>query len=347
MQKPPPNCVILAAGRGTRMISRIPKIAHPIMGKPMVHYVVAAASQMAADRIIIVTGHEREMVESLLRNERVLFAVQAEQRGTAHALLTAEGSLTDGDVLVLYGDVPLIEASTLRAFVESFKESEGIIFMTTEVDRPEGYGRVIVDPNGEIADIVEESEATDEIKRIRVINTGICMIRRDRLPMARSVEANNRKGEYYLTDICKIAKSRGVRVKAFLHRNASEVLGINTRKELLEAGLIMRNRILDRHMEMGVTITDRTVYIEDDVIIGQDTTILPHSYISGKTEIGQDVTIGPSVTISNCVVGKGSVIESFVSLRGAVVQEGARIESFTRIAEPSGYASPGKKERGE
>ena len=343
MQPPPLNCVILAAGKGTRMLSKIPKIAHPIMGKPMVHHVVAAASQMAAERIIVVMGHERERVENLLKNEKVVFAMQTEQRGTAHALLTAERFLGDGDVLVLYGDVPLIQASTLRALVESLRDSDGIIFMTTEVDQPEGYGRVIAGPNGEITDIVEDSEASEDVKGIKVINTGICVIRRDRLPLVKMVEPNNRKGEYYLTDICRIAGARGVVVKAYLHGSSSEVLGINTRRELQEVGLIMRNRILDRHMEGGVTIADRTVYIEGDVAIGRDTTILPYSYIAGKTEIGEDVTIGPHVTIDSCVIGRGSVIESFTSLKGATVPEGGRIKSFSRIAAPPGTAEQSER----
>jgi bifunctional UDP-N-acetylglucosamine pyrophosphorylase/glucosamine-1-phosphate N-acetyltransferase len=331
MHTPPLNCVILAAGKGTRMVSKIPKIAHPIMGKPMIQHVVAASRQAAADRTIVVTGYERETVENLLKDEQVLFALQAEQRGTAHALLSAGSLLLDGDVLVLYGDVPLMRAATLRAFLKFFKESEGIVFMTTEVANPEGYGRVIIDAEDGIADIVEDVEADDQIKRIRIINTGICMIRRDRLRMVEEVEPNNRKGEYYLTDVCKIAKASGVRVKAYLHRDSSEVLGINTRRELQEAGLTMRNRILDRHMERGVTIADRTVYIEDEVVIGRDTTVLPYSHIAGKTEIGEDVIIGPHVTIDDCVIGRGAVIDSFVSLKGATVPEGGRIESFSGL----------------
>jgi bifunctional UDP-N-acetylglucosamine pyrophosphorylase / glucosamine-1-phosphate N-acetyltransferase len=326
------NCVILAAGKGTRMASKVPKIAHPIMGKPMVCHVVATARQLGAGRTIVVTGHEREMVQNILRDEKVTLAVQAEQKGTAHALLTAESFLSDGAILVLYGDVPLIQASTLQAFLEFFDRSEGIVFMTTAMDRPEGYGRVIVGAGDEIIDIVEESEATPEIKRIGVINTGICLIRHDLLSLVKTVTPNNRKGEYYLTDICKVAKVEGVPVKAYLHSDSSEVLGINTRKELQEVNLIMRNRILDRHMKGGVTITDRTVYIEGDVTIGRDTTIFPWSYIAGKTEIGEDATIGPHTSIHDSVIEKAAVIEPFVSLDGAIIGEGAVVRSFSRIA---------------
>jgi bifunctional UDP-N-acetylglucosamine pyrophosphorylase/glucosamine-1-phosphate N-acetyltransferase len=330
MQMSQHSCVILAAGKGTRMVSKIPKIAHPIMGKPMVCHVVAAARQLESQRIVVVTGHERGAVENVLRDENVVFALQSEQKGTAHALLTTESLLGDGDVLVLYGDVPLIQASTLQAFVEFFRQSEGITFMTTEADHPEGYGRVLIGRDAEIIDIVEDREASDDVKKVNVINTGICMIRRDLLSLVKAVTPDNSKGEYYLTDICKIAKSNGIGAKAYHHRNSSEVLGINTRKELQEVNLIMRRRILDRHMAAGVTIEDATVYIEDDVVIGQDTTILPYSYIAGKARIAEDVTIGPHVKIENCAIGRGAVIESFVSLTGARVAPGERVRSFSR-----------------
>lgn len=331
MQKSQFNCVVLAAGKGTRMVSKIPKIAHPIMGKPMVRHVVAAARAAGAKTIVVVTGHERQTVEDILRNDDVRFALQAEQKGTAHALLCAESQLDDGDILVLCGDVPLIQPPTLSRFLEFFQGSEGVCFMTTEVARPEGYGRVIIGDNDEILDIVEESDAAPETKRIRIINTGICMIRRSLLPLVKAVTPNNRKGEYYLTDICKIAREKGVRVTSYLHEDSTEVLGINTRKELQDVGMIMRNRILDRHMESGVTIADRTVYVEDEVTIGRDTAIHPYSYISGKTEIGEETTIGPHVTIKSCVIGKGAVIEGFVSMEGVTVEEGTRVPSFNRM----------------
>jgi bifunctional UDP-N-acetylglucosamine pyrophosphorylase / glucosamine-1-phosphate N-acetyltransferase len=325
------NCVILAAGKGTRMVSKMAKIVHPIMGKPMVCHVVAAAHGLGVQRTIVVTGHEREAVEHVLRDEKVTFAVQTEQKGTAHALLATQAFLGDNDVLILYGDVPLIRSATLEAFVKFFQESDGIAFMATRVDRPDGYGRVVIGPEDEIMDIVEDSEATGDIRKIHVINTGICMIRHDLLSLVRAITPDNRKGEYYLTDICKIARNKGICVRAYLHDDPAEVLGINTRKELQEVNLLMRNRILDRHMESGVTIADRTAYIEGDVVIGRDTTVFPFSYITGKTEIGEDATIGPHVTIHDSVIGRGAAVESFAFLKGATVAEGARIGSHSRI----------------
>jgi bifunctional UDP-N-acetylglucosamine pyrophosphorylase / glucosamine-1-phosphate N-acetyltransferase len=325
------NCVILAAGKGTRMVSKLPKIAHPIMGKPMVRYVVAAARELTPRKIVVVTGHEHALVEECLRDDNVEFALQAEQKGTAHALLSAEKMLADGDILVLYGDVPLMTAATLQAFLRAFDASDGIAFMTTEVERSDGYGRVIVGDAGEILDIIEDNDATGAVRDIRIINTGICMIRRDRLSLVKAVTPNDKKGEYYLTDICKIARDRGIKVLSYLHGSPNEVLGINTRLELSEAGQLVRNAILDAHMAQGVTIADRSVYIEADVQIASDTVISPYCYITGKTSIGGDTVIGPHVIIKDSVVGAGAYIEGFAYLDGAKIQDGARVPTFTRI----------------
>jgi bifunctional UDP-N-acetylglucosamine pyrophosphorylase/glucosamine-1-phosphate N-acetyltransferase len=328
------NCVILAAGKGTRMVSKLPKIAHPIMGKPMVRYVVAAARELAPARIVVVTGHEHERVEESLAEDvragDVALALQADQKGTAHALLTAEEKLADGDILVLYGDVPLMKAATLQAFAQAFGKSDGIAFMTTEVERPEGYGRVIVNSAGEIEDIVEDNEATGAVRDIRIINTGICMIRRDNLALVKAVQPNNKKGEYYLTDICKIAKEKGMKVLSYLHGQANEVLGINTRRELLDANLLVRNAILDGHMAQGVTIMDRGVYIEAEVRIGSDTAVAPGCYITGRTVIGSDSVIGPNSVIRDTVIGSGVRVEGNVYLEGTTIEDGARVPAFTR-----------------
>ncbi|MGD0232079.1 MAG: bifunctional UDP-N-acetylglucosamine diphosphorylase/glucosamine-1-phosphate N-acetyltransferase GlmU [Syntrophorhabdales bacterium] len=325
------NCVILAAGKGTRMRSKTPKIAHPIMGRPMIRYVVETAQSLLPQRVVVVTGHGKTLVEDCLDGAGVAFAHQAEQKGTAHALLTAEDLLGPGDILVLYGDVPLIRASTLHAFIESFRKSEGIAFMTTEPERPDGYGRVILDDSGRIIDIVEESEATDDVRQVRVINTGLCMIRRDLLPLVAAVSPDNTKGEYYLTDICTHARRHGITVAAFAHGDAVEVLGINTRRELLDANLAVRHAILDRHMDNGVTMADRSPYIEADVTIGPDTVISPYCYITGRTEIGQDVFVGPHVVIKDSVLEDGVSIEGFTSLDGVRAGQGAKIGPFTRI----------------
>ncbi len=325
------NCVILAAGKGTRMRSKLPKVAHPIMGKPMIRYAVETARSLNAEKVIVTTGYGKEIVEGCLEGADVAFAYQEEQKGTAHALLSAAPLLGSGDVLVLYGDVPLIKSSTLTAFMEFFAESEGIVFMTTQVDDPSGYGRVITDNRGGIVDIVEESEAEEDVRAIKVVNTGICMIRRNVLPLVEAITPDNRKGEFYLTDICKTAGRQGIRARAFLYKNASEVLGVNTRKDLLEANAMVRNAILDRHMENGVAIVDRSAYIEDDVTIGADTVVSSYCYLKGKTQIGEDVFIGPHTVIKDSIIENDVSIEGFTSLDTVRAGVGAKIGPFSRM----------------
>ena len=318
------NIVILAAGKGKRMLSARPKVLHEVVGKPMLHYVVEEARKLSPSSIVVVTGHEKALVEAKFQDAGVLFAEQKEQKGTAHALLAAEGLLGDGDVLVLYGDVPLISAATLRAFLVFFETSQGVAFMTTEVNNPDGYGRMIMEGD-EIREIVEDADADESQKRIREINTGICMLPREVLPLAKEIRADNAKGEYYLTDICTVARARGIRVRGYHHADAHEVLGINTRKDLLEANRIMRERICERHMEQGVTLLGDSIYIEQDVRIGKDTVIFPFSYLQGTTRVGERASIGPHVVIRDSELGDDVTVEPFCSLNRVAVEPGTRI----------------------
>jgi bifunctional UDP-N-acetylglucosamine pyrophosphorylase / glucosamine-1-phosphate N-acetyltransferase len=327
---PQRNVVILAAGKGTRMKSARAKIMHEIMGKPMIAYVIERAKELDPAKIIVVIGHEKETVEAYLRESGVTIVVQEEQKGTAHALLAAAPHLDDGDVLVLYGDVPLITMETLIEFSKAFEAADGIAFMTTEVDDPTGYGRMILEGNA-VLHIVEDADANEIQKKIRVINTGICMLRHDMLELARAVTPNNAKGEYYLTDICHIARQRRHWVLAHHHADAEEVLGINTRRDLLKANVTMRHKILDRLMEDGVSILDRDTYVDDTVRIGRDTIIYPHSFISGKTIIGEGVLVGPYVVIKDSVLADGVFIEGFSSLDGVTAEADVKIGPFSRL----------------
>ena len=188
--------------------------------------------------------------------------------------------------------------------------------MVTDVADPRGYGRVIME-DGMIRRIVEENDATEEQKKIATINTGICIIPRPAFDYLKVITPDNRKGEYYLTDICAIAQKEGRQVRAYHHANAPEVLGINTRKELLGANATMRDRILDRLMEQGVTLLDRNIYVEGQVTVGKDTIIYPNSYLTGNTVIGEDVTVGPNCVIHNSILKDNVVVEGFVNMDGA------------------------------
>ena len=324
------NVVILAAGKGERMVSGKSKVMHEVMGKPMIGHVVERAREIVSSEIVVVVGFGREKVEPYLNNYGVKCSVQTEQKGTAHALLSAEEFLGRGDVLVLYGDVPLIETSTLEDFVTFSQGAESIAFLTTEVDDPSGYGRVKMEGN-EIKEIVEDADATAEEKAIKEINTGICIIPEVHLPLLKIIEANNKKGEYYMTDICKVAGKQGIAVKGRHHPRSAEVLGINSRRELLEANLTMRDRILYSHMQKGVTLIGKDVYVESGVSIGKDTTLFPNIYLMGKTTIGENVSIGPNTVIKNSRIDDNVQIEGFTVMEGAVVKEGAIIGPFSRI----------------
>ena len=324
------NVVILAAGKGERMVSSKSKVMHRIMGKPMIGHVVERAGALSPEEVAVVVGFGREQIEDYLKDEKVDFSLQAEQKGTAHALLTTEGLLKDGPVLVLYGDVPLIEDSTLTDFLGFFEQTREITFMVTDVENPKGYGRVVIE-DGLISRIVEENDASEEQKRITTINTGICIFPRSAFNYLKAITPDNRKGEYYLTDICGIAQKEGRQVHAYHHRNAAEVLGINTRRELLEANLTMRDRILNQLMEQGVTLLDRNIYIETQVTIGKDTVIHPNCYLTGNTVIGEDVTIGPNCVIHNSTLKNNVVVEGFVNMDGAEIEEGAILGPFSRF----------------
>ncbi len=324
------SVVILAAGKGERMRSNKPKVMHEIMGKPMVGYAIERARDLSPKKTVVVLGYGKEFAEGYVKGFGVNCVTQKGQKGTAHALLSAEKSIRGNDALVLYGDVPLLERSTLEGFLDFFRKAGTVTFMTTDVENPAGYGRVIMKKD-RIEKIVEDVDASPAEKRIKRINTGICAIPGTLFPLLKEIRADNQKGEYYLTDICKIAHQKGIIVKGYHHEKSSEVLGINSRKELLEANITMKDRILDSHMKNGVTLLDRNIYIESDVTIQKDTVIFPNAYIMGKTEIGEGVSIGPNVQIRNCVLADGVAVEGFVVMEGAEIEEGAKVGPFSRV----------------
>jgi bifunctional UDP-N-acetylglucosamine pyrophosphorylase/glucosamine-1-phosphate N-acetyltransferase len=324
------SVVILAAGKGERMKSNKPKVMHEIMGKPMVGYAIERAQELSPSKTVVVLGFGKELAEDYVKSFSVTCATQKGQKGTAHALLSAEKFIKGNDVLVLYGDVPLLERSTLEGFLGFFSKAGTVTFMTTDVENPAGYGRVLMKKD-RIERIVEDVDASSAQKKIKRINTGICAIPGNLFPLLKEIQADNKKGEYYLTDICKIAQRKGIVVKGYHHEKSSEVLGINSRKELLEANITMKDRILDGHMKNGVTLLDRNIYIESSVVIHKDTVISPNTYIMGKTVIGEGVSIGPNVQINNCVISDRVIVDGFVVMEGAEVEEGAKVGPFSRV----------------
>jgi bifunctional UDP-N-acetylglucosamine pyrophosphorylase/glucosamine-1-phosphate N-acetyltransferase len=312
------------------MVSDKPKVMHEIMGKPMIDYVVGVARQLNPDNIIVVTGHGKEKVKDHLKGSPVVCAVQSEQKGTAHALLSSARFLGGGDILVLYGDVPLIELATVQSFLSFYEKGKDIVFMTTDVADPRGYGRIISEGDA-IIEIREEIDATPEERKIKEINTGICILPFESFTYLQEIGSGNKKGEYYLTDICKIAQDKGNPIKKYHHENSLEVLGINSRKELMEANITMRMRIIEKHLKNGVSFLDNNVYIEDTVEIGKDTTIFPNCYMMGKTVIGSGVTMGPNVVIRGSKIHDNVTLDGFVVMEGTEVHEGVTIGPFSRL----------------
>lgn len=306
--------VVLAAGQGTRMKSKLYKVMHPVMGKPMVGHVVDAALEVEMDKIVTVTGVGAETVQEYLRNKSA-YVLQEEQLGTAHAVKQAASILKgkEGTTLVICGDTPLLTSETLSGLVD-FHESEGAkaTVLTAHANEPFGYGRVIRSNNGAVMKIVEQKDASEEETKVQEINTGTyCFDNKALFNALEKVTNENIQGEYYLPDVIEILKKQGELVAAFQLDNMDEALGVNDRVALAQAYQSMKKRINEQHMRNGVSIIDpANTYIESNVKIGQDTVIEPGVYLKGNTEIGRDVLIGAHSVIADSKIGNNVKITS-------------------------------------
>ena len=337
--------VILAAGEGKRMNSRMPKVLHPICGRPMVQYAMKTTSHLEANKRIVVVGHQGERVAdflsgSLCEGDEILF--QSEQLGTGDALRVAQDGLADfeGDVLILGADTPFLSVETLTALIAHHqKEKAAVTILTTRVSDPGGYGRIIRDKDGRIQRIAEEKDASKGELLTKEVNSGVyCFNSRALSWGLPRLSDKNAQGEFYLTDLIEMLAKGGDGITS-LETIPEEVRGINDRIELARAGAIQRRRILDRFMLSGVSIINpETTFIEDGVEIGQDTIIHPFSMILGKSLIGEDCIIGPQAHIIDAHMGDGvTVVASFVenSVVGAKTQIGpfAHIRPQTNLGE--------------
>ncbi len=328
--------VILAAGLGTRMRSKRAKVLHQAGGMALVEHVVGAARAVAPpENIVVVTGHQAEQVESVLAASRVRFARQTEQKGTGHALACARESAPISDlVMVLYGDTPLLSQGTLLHLRNTQANSRAAAtLITTSLDDPTGYGRVILDENRLVSSIVEERSCTAEQRSIRLINSGIYCFRADLLwTHLREIQPNALSQEYYLTDMASILRGHGHRVQAMNVGNANELLGINTRLELADADRLLRRRKADELMLCGVTIEQpETVSIDSRVQVGMDTVIEPSTRLLGDTEIGEDCVIGAGSIIVSSVLASGSIVRPYSLISDSRVETGAQIGPFSRL----------------
>ncbi len=326
--------VILAAGQGTRMKSNLPKVLHPIAGKPMIQYSLDAVRELGSDRMALVIGYGADQVRQAVGNQ-VTFVEQHEPRGTGHAVLQAREALHGkaDNVLVLYGDMPLLRSDTLKQLVElEAKTRATIAMLTVHSTESMGFGRILRDKAGRVQGIVEESDATPEQRAIQELNCGVYCFQDkwlwEHLPL---LQPNGKKQEYYLTDLIGMAVAEECAIEAIGLQDVSEVIGINTRVHLAKAQAIMRERINVALMEAGVTIDNpATTYIHADVEIGVDTVVEPNTHIKGKTRIGTRCRIGANSMILDSQVGDDCEIVSS-AVEGSILEYNVHVGPFAHL----------------
>ena len=338
MTKQPLTAIILAAGKGTRMKSDTPKVLHNIANLSMLGHVIRLCHDVGVCQIIIVIGHQGDMVkfEALKHAPNALFVEQAQQLGTGHAVNCASDYLRDatGDAIILYADTPLITAETIQQMQAIRLKGADSVFLGFETNNPAHYGRLIVsDDDGELIDIVEAKEATDEQLKINLCNSGVILTKASQLPfLLAQVDNNNAKGEYYLTDIVKIGKSHGKKTYIGLC-DESEVIGVNSRAELAHVDMIYQTHKRLEMMNAGVTLLlPQTIYFSYDTQIGNDTLIESNVYFGAGVVIESNVHIKASSHLEGCYVDKDSVIGPFARIRPQTsVGQGVKIGNFVEI----------------
>ena len=330
------HVVVLAAGKGTRMKSDLPKVLHRISGQALLDYVVRAAGELSPASLTIIVGHKAELIQARLSGQRSLrLAVQEPQLGTAHAVMQAEPLLAaaSGTMLLLSGDVPLLSTNTLRALLQAHEaEGAAATVLTAVLERPYGYGR-IVRAQGQVARIVEERDASPTERAIREINAGVYAFDLQPLfPALRSIASQNAQGEYYLTDLVTIYRRRKLAVASHTVADAAEIRGINSRTELAEVGALVRQKKNEELMAAGVTLVDpATAFIEPDVLVGPDTVIHPNVYLEGTTRVGAACEIHAGVRIVNSTIGDRVTLLNYSVITDSTVESDARLGPFAHL----------------
>lgn len=326
--------VILAAGMGTRMKSKMPKVLHKVCGKPLSKWVIDASKVAGADKVCAIVGHKAETVKEVL-GDVCEFALQAEQKGTGHAVMQAIDIIKNskGEVVILNGDTPLITAETINKAIEYHKNNGNQATVITAIlDDATGYGRIVRDNDGSVLKIVEQKDASEEEKKINEVNSGMYVFDAQSLVYALDkITPNNAQGEYYLTDTLEILLSAGKKIGGYAISDNDEIRGINDRVQLNEAEKIMQKRINEYHMRNGVTMRNpESVYIEDGVEIGNDTEICQNVTIKSGTKIGSDCVIGSGSMLDRAVIHDGVDVLSSVILESEV-DEGTHVGPFAYI----------------
>lgn len=324
--------IILAAGKGTRMKSDMPKVLHTIFDKALVSYVIDAVNNTGlANENFVIVGHQAEKVEEYINKnyDNAKCVLQSPQLGTGHAVSIALPYLKDfaGDVIILCGDTPLITSETIKELVEYHKEKKSdLTVMSAIFENPTNYGRIIRNQDGSLNSIVEEKDANPEQKVVKEINAGIYCINWTKIkPAFSELTSNNAQGEYYLTDIIKWGNEKHLSVNAYTLKNNEEIFGINSKAHLAEATKILNNKIIQKHLDNGVQIIDpATTWISPETEIGADTIIYPSCYLNGKNKIGKHCKIGPFAHLRGDVV-----LEDYVKIGNFVEVKKTTIKSHT------------------
>lgn len=337
--------VVLAAGQGTRMKSKLYKVLHPVCGKPMVEHVVDHVQGIGAERIVTIVGHGAEKVQDQLGN-RSEYALQEQQLGTAHAVMQADSAIgtLPGTTLVICGDTPLIRPETMQALLSHHKETsaKATILTGMPVD-PTGYGRILRNAEGHVERIVEQKDATVEEQKVKEINSGTyCFDNLALFAALKLVKNDNSQGEYYLPDVIEILKQQGEIVSAYATDDFEETLGVNDRVALAQAETLMRERIAEKHMRNGVTIVNPSnTYISADAVIGSDTVLQPGVIIEGASEIGEDCLIGPNSHIKDSKIGNRTTVHSSV-ITQSIIGEDTAVGPFAHIRPDSEIGNEAK-----
>tara|TARA_R110002049_G_scaffold83353_3_gene211995 strand:- start:1078 stop:2448 length:1371 start_codon:yes stop_codon:yes gene_type:complete len=326
------DIVILAAGKGTRMQSQTPKVLHTLAGKPMVQHVMDTASGLQPDRTHVVIGHGAEQLREALADKAVQFAVQAEQKGTGHAVAQALDQLGSGKVLILYGDVPLLQRDSLKTLLAQVDEQH-IGLLTVTLDDPMGYGRIVRNDAGEAVAIVEQKDASSDQLAICECNTGIMAMTSAQLKRwLPQLSAENAQGEYYLTDVIAMAADEGIQVCTAQPATAVEVEGVNNRAQMARLERAYQQQLADKLMAQGVALADPArLDIRGRLTCGHDVFIDVGCVFEGEVELGEGVRIGPYCVIKNSTIGAESVVDTHSVIEGTVAAGLNQIGPFARL----------------
>lgn len=335
--------IILAAGKGSRMKSALPKVLHPLAGRPLLHHVVRTAKSLHPIAVHIVVGHGGDAVREGLADQDIVFHEQAEQLGTGHAVMQAlPHCRNDSIAVVLFGDVPLISSETIHKL--STLAAKYPAMLSATIDNPAGYGRVIRDESGEFASVVEDKDANEKQRQLREVNTGVMAAPVAQLSsLLEKVENNNAQGEYYLPDVLALAREAGKPVEVCNLRDSSEMLGVNDRLQLEEVERIFQRRQAEALMEEGVSIADRSrIDIRGELVCGDNVSIDVNVVFEGRVVLSDGVTVGANCVIKDTDIAAGSIIHPFCHIEAAAIGSQCQVGPYARLRQGTQLGSASK-----